>query len=60
MSDLPLDPTDNSLAEIATQWSLLRLAHHDTAHGSDAARRALLLRYSPALRDAGKRIDGFQ
>lgn len=39
-----------SLAQIATQWSLLRLAHEDAVAGSAAARQALLLRYSRAVR----------
>ncbi|QDU25096.1 RNA polymerase sigma factor [Anatilimnocola aggregata] len=39
-----------SLAQIATQWSLLRLAHEDAVAGSQAARQALLLRYSRAVR----------
>lgn len=39
-----------SLAQIATQWSLLRLAHENAVVGSQAARQALLLRYSRAVR----------
>ena len=46
---------NESLAQIATQWSLLRLAHElnstaDGVAGSQAARQALLLRYSRAVR----------
>lgn len=41
---------DPSLCELATQWSLLRLAHDDAMSGSDAARKSLLLRYSAAVR----------
>lgn len=41
---------NESLAQIATQWSLLRLAREDTVAGSEAARHALLLRYSRAVR----------
>ena len=39
-----------SLAQIATQWSLLRLAHENAVDGSTAARQAILLRYSRAVR----------
>lgn len=39
-----------SLRDINTEWSLLRLAHEDATSGSDAARRAMLLRYGPAVR----------
>lgn len=39
-----------SLAQIATQWSLLRLAHEDTIAGSAAARQTLLMRYNRAVR----------
>lgn len=47
------DPSSDdpaSLRDINTEWSLLRLAHEDTIAGSDAARRAMLLRYGPAVR----------
>lgn len=52
MSQTDPDPPagTESLAQIATQWSLLRLAHEDTVAGSAAARQALLLRYNRAVR----------
>ncbi|WP_254508839.1 sigma-70 family RNA polymerase sigma factor [Anatilimnocola floriformis] len=42
--------SDDSLAQIATQWSLLRLAHDLQTTSADAARQALLLRYGRAVR----------
>ncbi len=41
---------DAALQEIATQWSLLRMAHDGAFAESEAARRALLLRYAAAVR----------
>jgi len=38
------------LDEIATQWSLLRLAHQDSVSVAGPARNALALRYSGAIR----------
>jgi DNA-directed RNA polymerase specialized sigma24 family protein len=43
-------PADVRLDEIATQWSLLRLAHRDTVTAAGPARGALVLRYNKAIR----------
>ncbi len=41
---------DVSLRDMATQWSLLRLAHDDATAGSQSARQAMVVRYSAAVR----------
>lgn len=40
---------DQRLDQISTQWSLLRLAHHD-ASSAGQARERMVLRYAPAVR----------
>ncbi len=42
---------DHRLDQIATQWSLLRLAHGDAPSSSEQARQRLLLRYAGAIRN---------
>lgn len=49
-SDNNSPAADAELADLATQWSLLRLAHQDTQPGSAAARQTLVLRYSSSVR----------
>ncbi len=46
----PLSDTPVRLDEIATQWSLLRLAHQNTVTSAGPARNALVLRYARAIR----------
>jgi DNA-directed RNA polymerase specialized sigma24 family protein len=46
--DLPGQPTH--LDQIATNWSLLRLAHQDSVTAAGPARNALVLRYAGAIR----------
>jgi DNA-directed RNA polymerase specialized sigma24 family protein len=48
MEEVPDNPT--RLDEIATQWSLLRLAHQSSVTVAGPARNALVLRYARAIR----------
>lgn len=43
--------SDHRLDQIATQWSLLRIAHGDPLAAGDDARKRLLLRYAGAVRN---------
>lgn len=47
----PNDPEIGRLDEIATRWSLLRLAHQSGHSSAAEARQALVLRYSSAVRN---------
>jgi RNA polymerase sigma factor (sigma-70 family) len=52
MNKRPEDPSapETRLDQIATNWSLLRLAHQDSVSRAGPARNALVLRYSGAIR----------